>query len=177
MLLLIGGPPGAGKTSVAHAFASSRVEPTAVLSLDPIRRQVRSGFWDPQTMGWGDEARRQFDLAQDLCVLQAVRYRSEGFGCVIEDAMFPGPKRASYDRWRDRLNGVPHRLVILLPRLEACLARNRARQGSKRLPDGLVTRFHQESLLWESRADGIVIDTSDLTITATVERLERSLAH
>lgn len=126
-------------------------------------------------MGWSDEARRQFDLAQDLAVLQARRYLAEGFSCLIEDAMFPGEQRASYCRWRDKLDGVEHRLVILLPSLEKCLSRNRLRDGDKRLPDTLVKRFHDESQAWRERKGAIVLDNTDLTLDATVKMVESEL--
>src|SRR5690606_33563038 len=47
--VLLIGPAGAGKTSVAKYWADHRRMPTAHISLDDVREWVRSGFADPQT--------------------------------------------------------------------------------------------------------------------------------
>jgi ABC-type cobalamin/Fe3+-siderophores transport system ATPase subunit len=87
-VLLIAGPAGAGKTTVAEQWASSRPYRCAHVSLDDVRLLVKSGFADPQD-GWGPEPQRQLDLARGSAALLARRFREAGIGCVIDDAVFP----------------------------------------------------------------------------------------
>ncbi|MCZ9338735.1 ATP-binding protein, partial [Streptomyces sp. TRM76130] len=47
LAVLLIGPAGAGKTSVAKYWADHRRVPTAHISLDDVREWVRSGFADP----------------------------------------------------------------------------------------------------------------------------------
>lgn len=174
LVLLLGGPPGAGKTAVARAWASARPLPTAHVSLDAIRQQVRSGYHSPAESGWGDEARRQYDLAQDIAVASVRRYSDEGFGCVVDDVMFPGVKRARYEGWEAKLQGIHHSLVILMPSLDVCRVRNAGRQGAKRLPDELVDRFYADCVAWKQR-DASIIDNSELSAEQAARQIDRLL--
>lgn len=175
-VLLIGGPTAAGKTTVADAWAASQRRPTAHVSPDAIRQQVRAGFHDPAKSGWSEETRRQFELAQDLAVLQARRYCAESFNCVIDDAMLPGVKTHRYEHWAEKLADLPHQLVILLPPLDVCHGRNRERAARQRLPDELVARFHRDSQGWLARPGALVIVNSRLTPEAAADEITRLLS-
>ena len=47
-VLLISGPPGAGKSAAADAWASAYPGCAAHIELDSVRELVKSGFADPR---------------------------------------------------------------------------------------------------------------------------------
>ncbi|MGW3558326.1 AAA family ATPase, partial [Streptomyces sp. NPDC000963] len=61
LAVLLIGPAGAGKTTVARHWAQRRRVPTAHISLDDVREWVCSGFADPQS-GWNEHSEAQYRL-------------------------------------------------------------------------------------------------------------------
>jgi AAA domain len=175
-VLLLTGPAGAGKTTVAAEWASTRVTQTAHLSLDDVRDFVKSGYADPED-GWNEETHAQYDLARDLCAKIARRYVASGIGCAIDDAIFPEWPAVGYDGWHRALADVPHALVVLLPRLDAARRRSEAgHEGHRRLRPETVQMIYDDMLPWRNSDLPIaIIDNSDLSVADTVAELDRAL--
>lgn len=173
-LLLIGGPGGSGKTTAADAWASTQDRPTAHLNLDGVRGRLRSGVQQPHQTGWNAETAWQWELARRVAIAGAREYLRNNVGCVIDDGLLPGHSVISYERWREALGELDHRVVILLPDLETCLTRNAGREPAKRLSDELVRRFHRRSQAWLD-TDVPVIDNSGLSVAETVAAINAAL--
>ena len=173
-VVLLTGPAGAGKTATASAWAKSRRDRAVHLSIDTLRRFVKSGYANPED-GWNDETQRQYDLAQTACAAMARQYVESGYLCAIDDAVFPDWPEVGYGKWQAALAPVQPRLFVLLPSLDKVLERNRARSGCSRLKESTVRMIYDMMIDWRDRSDVVVIDNSDLTIEETVAAVDRCL--
>jgi predicted kinase len=174
-VLLLTGPAGAGKTTVAAEWASTRSSPTAHVSLDDVRDFLKSGYANPED-GWNEETQAQYDLARELCATLARRYVEAGIGCAVDDAVFPEWAEVGYRRWESALGDVPHALVVLFPRLDVARRRNASgHDGHRRLRADTMRMIYEDMLPWHD-TDVPVIDNSDLSVAETVAEIDRVLA-
>ncbi|MFE9976649.1 Pro-rich N-terminal domain-containing protein [Streptomyces hirsutus] len=173
LAVLLIGPAGAGKTSVAKYWAGHRRVPTAHISLDDVREWVRSGFADPQT-GWNDHSEAQYRLARRTCGFAARNFLANGISCILDDAVFPDRPVVGLGGWKRHV-GPGLLPVVLLPGLDIVLERNAERSGNRRLGDEEVARIHGRMVGWYG--SGLpIIDNSQLGIPETAEVLDDVLA-
>ncbi|MEE4419984.1 Pro-rich N-terminal domain-containing protein [Streptomyces bugieae] len=175
--VLLIGPAGAGKTSVARHWADTRRVPTAHISLDDVREWVRSGFADPQS-GWNDHSEAQYRLARRTCGFAARNFLANGISCILDDAVFPDRPVVGLGGWKRHV-GPGLLPIVLLPGLEIVLERNARRTGNRRLSDEEVARIHGRMAGWYG--SGLpIIDNSQHDVATTVRVLDdvvaRSLA-
>ncbi|MFD4573206.1 Pro-rich N-terminal domain-containing protein [Streptomyces sp. NPDC058417] len=173
LAVLLIGPAGAGKTSVAKFWADHRRVPTAHISLDDVREWVRSGFADPQS-GWNDHSEAQYRLARRTCGFAARNFLANGISCVLDDAIFPDRPAVGLGGWKRHV-GPGLLPVVLLPGLEVVLERNAERSGNRRLPDEEVARIHGRMAGWYG--SGLpIIDNSQLDVPTTARVLDDVLS-
>ncbi|MFD6418734.1 AAA family ATPase [Streptomyces sp. NPDC060194] len=173
LAVLLIGPAGAGKTSVARHWASQRRVATAHISLDDVREWVCSGFADPQT-GWNDQSETQYRLARRTCGFSARNFLANGISCIIDDAVFPDRPVVGLGGWKRHV-GPGLLPVVLLPGLEVVLERNARRTGNRRLSDEEVAAIHGRMAGWYG--SGLpIIDNSGYDIPTTARVLDDVLA-
>ncbi|MFF8930627.1 AAA family ATPase [Streptomyces longwoodensis] len=173
LAVLLIGPAGAGKTSVAKYWADHRLVPTAHISLDDVREWVRSGFADPQR-GWNDHSEAQYRLARRTCGFAARNFLANGISCILDDAIFPDRPAVGLGGWKRHV-GPGLLPVVLLPGLEVVLERNAERSGNRRLTDEEVARIHGRMAGWYG--SGLpIIDNSQLDVPTTAQVLDDILA-
>lgn len=175
--VLLIGPAGAGKTTVARYWADRRQVPTAHISLDDVREWVRSGFADPQS-GWDDHSEAQYRLARRTCGFAARNFLANGISCILDDAVFPDRPVIGLGGWKRHVGPglIP---VVLLPGLEIVLERNAERSGNRRLSDEEVARIHGRMAGWYGSGLPIIDNSrNDVETTARLldEAVSRSLA-
>ncbi|MEV6962336.1 Pro-rich N-terminal domain-containing protein [Streptomyces sp. NPDC051207] len=169
LAVLLIGPAGAGKTSVAKYWADHRRVPTAHISLDDVREWVRSGFADPQS-GWNDNSEAQYRLARRTCGFAARNFLANGISCILDDAVFPDRPVVGLGGWKRHV-GPGLLPVVLLPGLDIVLERNAERSGNRRLSDEEVARIHGRMAGWYG--SGLpIIDNSQLDIPDTARVLD-----
>ncbi|MEU6121881.1 Pro-rich N-terminal domain-containing protein [Streptomyces sp. NPDC047123] len=173
LAVLLIGPAGAGKTSVAKYWAEHRRVPTAHISLDDVREWVRSGFADPQS-GWNDHSEAQYRLARRTCGFAARNFLANGISCILDDAVFPDRPAVGLGGWKRHV-GPGLLPVVLLPGLEVVLERNAERSGNRRLTDEEVARIHGRMAGWYGSGLPIV-DNSHLDVPATARVLDDVLS-
>ncbi|MEV4923449.1 AAA family ATPase [Streptomyces roseoverticillatus] len=167
------GPAGAGKTTVARHWADTRRVPTAHISLDDVREWVRSGFADPQS-GWNDHSEAQYRLARRTCGFAARNFLANGISCILDDAVFPDRPAVGLGGWKRHV-GPGLLPVVLLPGLEVVLERNAERSGNRRLGDEEVARIHGRMAGWYG--SGLpIIDNSQQDVTTTARLLDEVVA-
>ncbi len=173
LAVLLIGPAGAGKTSVAKYWADHRRVPTAHISLDDVREWVRSGFADPQS-GWNDHSEAQYRLARRTCGFAARNFLANGISCILDDAVFPDRPVVGLGGWKRHV-GPGLLPVVLLPGLEIVLERNAERSGNRRLTDEEVARIHGRMAGWYG--SGLpIIDNSQMDVAQTARVLDDVLA-
>ncbi|WP_328938995.1 ATP-binding protein [Streptomyces tauricus] len=173
LAVLLIGPAGAGKTSVAKYWADHRRVPTAHISLDDVREWVRSGFADPQS-GWNDMSEAQYRLARRTCGFAARNFLANNISCILDDAVFPDRPVVGLGGWKRHV-GPGLLPVVLLPGLEIVLERNAERSGNRRLTDEEVARIHGRMAGWYG--SGLpIIDNSQLDVPQTARVLDEVLS-
>ncbi|MEV5014779.1 Pro-rich N-terminal domain-containing protein [Streptomyces sp. NPDC053780] len=173
LAVLLIGPAGAGKTSVAKYWADHRRVPTAHISLDDVREWVRSGFADPQT-GWNEHSEAQYRLARRTCGFSARNFLANGISCILDDAVFPDRPVVGLGGWKRHV-GPGLLPVVLLPGLDIVLERNAERSGNRRLTDEEVARIHGRMAGWYG--SGLpIIDNSQLDVPETAQVLNEVLS-
>ncbi|WP_077797767.1 Pro-rich N-terminal domain-containing protein [Streptomyces sp. JHA26] len=173
LAVLLIGPAGAGKTSVAKYWADHRRVPTAHISLDDVREWVRSGFADPQS-GWNENSEAQYRLARRTCGFSARNFLANGISCILDDAVFPDRPVVGLGGWKRHV-GPGLLPVVLLPGLDVVLERNAERSGNRRLTDEEVARIHGRMAGWYG--SGLpIIDNSQLDVPETAQVLNEVLS-
>lgn len=168
-LLLLTGPTGAGKSTTARAWAAQGVGPRALLDVDAVRAHIRAGFAAPED-GWTTETERQWALACEVTIGAARTYLASGVGCVID--VYAPPYDA--DPWALLLAELGGHRIILLPRRDICLQRNRNRGRQPALSDELAMKNYDDLAHCVQRADARnVIDNSDLSPDETLREVTR----
>ncbi|QGV81622.1 Pro-rich N-terminal domain-containing protein [Streptomyces ficellus] len=173
LAVLLIGPAGAGKTTVARYWAANRPVPTAHISLDDVREWVCSGFADPQS-GWNDQSEAQYRLARRTCGFAARNFLANGISCILDDAVFPDRPVVGLGGWKRHV-GPGLLPVVLLPGLEIVLERNAERSGNRRLSDEEVAGIHGRMAGWYG--SGLpIIDNSTYDVETTARALDDVLA-
>ncbi|MFR9727215.1 AAA family ATPase [Streptomyces sp. MS19] len=171
--VLLIGPAGAGKTTVARHWAERRPVPTAHISLDDVREWVRAGFADPRA-GWNDRSEAQYRLARRTCGFAARNFMANGISCILDDAVFPDRPAVGLGGWKRHVGPglIP---VVLLPGLDVVLERNAARTGTRRLSDEEVATIHGRMAGWYG--SGLpIIDNSRHDVATTARMLDEAVA-
>ena len=171
-VLILSGPPGAGKTAVALAICE-RFDRMLHVSVDDLRHWVRAGYRRPWETG--QQAREQLVMsAQNAAALARVAV-GHRYAAIIDDVV----TRSQVDLYRQALLGIPAEvhLVTLLPRLDTCLARD-ATRGASAIPER-VRAVHAELTLAiaEGAIPGAVLDsTADVDAYATADRVQDAVS-
>jgi adenylate kinase family enzyme len=170
--IVVTGPAGAGKTSVAAALCE-RFDRMVHIDVDVLRHMVRAGYRHP----WLDDAQaaEQRLLAVKNAMAMARECIAARYAVVIDDVVY-GPV---VDMYRLALTdlGAPLHFVTLLPTLQVALERDAGRSAS--IPDrvrALHAEFSREAQA--GALPGIALDTSaDRDASASADRVQDAVAY
>ena len=165
VLLLVGGPAGAGKSTVATAWCRTRQRAVRI-DLDEVRDLIIAGRADPQVLT--PLQAEQYELSVRACVALARVFLAAGYDVALETVFEP---EDFTQRWRPLLTGLAWHLVVLRPTLPVTLARSRAR--AKRVLEEHTIAQHQRTGGWST---DLQLDTSDLSIERTLEIINHRLS-
>lgn len=154
-VIIVSGPPGAGKTSVAEALCE-RFDRMLHIEVDTLRHMVKAGYRHP----WAGDAQAEEQLLLAIRNAAAIARESVAtrYAVVIDDVV----TAEAAAQYRAAFAGIeaPVHLVTLLPRLDVTLVRDASRRET--LPER-VPILHAQ-LTHEVAAGllpGAVLDTSD----------------
>jgi chloramphenicol 3-O-phosphotransferase len=162
-VLILTGPPGAGKSSVAEALAE-RYDRVAHIDVGVLRN-----FVAPTGRGPSETRDRLTELSvRNACAL-ARNFLTERIAVIIDDVVIT---RADLDRYVEELKpaGDPIHHVRLLPSLEVCQVRNVERAEGRQPPSRVETVWKQFEAAGE--IGGSTIDSSAMTAYEAADRLQ-----
>ena len=122
-VLILTGPPGAGKTTTAAILAERR-DPAVPLEADAFFRFIRSGYVEP----WRPESHDQNRLVMGIVADVAAAYANAGYFTIVDGIVIP---RWFLDPLRDGLHaaGLDVAYAVVRAPLSVCEARLREREG------------------------------------------------
>ena len=164
-VVLFGGPAGAGKSTLARLWCSTR-ERAVHVELDAVRGLIVQGRPDPQEPGAVQE--EQYATAVAATCALARTFAARGYDVAVDDVL--DPERYEHD-WRPRLAGLDAHLVVVLPDPAETLVRAASR-GDKRVREQLIRAQHDRCRAWpaERRVDSTGL-TPQESLGLVLERL------
>jgi cytidylate kinase len=168
-VIILTGPPAAGKTSVAELVATNAKVPTVHLKTDLFYRSIRTGFLLP----FLPEAERQNEVVIEAIVGTVATFARGGYDIVVDGIVGPWflpPFRAAAEH--DHL-AVTY--IVLRPDLATTLSRAEERVGHELRDVNAITGLHGA---FEQLGDleNHAIDTSDMDAEQTAAEVRRVLA-
>jgi predicted kinase len=170
-IVLVTGPPGAGKSTVARALAETSASAMAVhLHTDDFYAYIRKGFVPP----WNVESHAQNRIVMDALVASAAVFARGAYEVFVDGIVGPW----FLEPWRAlaREQTLDVRYVALIPAEEETVARATARTDPLAMTDPAVVRAVYAAFLRSPPPPGNVLDTSGESVEATVSRVRAALA-
>jgi chloramphenicol 3-O-phosphotransferase len=170
-VVLVTGMQAAGKSTIAPLLAARMGPPAATLDGDVFYRGVVAGA-EVMTPQPSAEALRQLELRYDASALVAQHYADAGFDFVCSDIVLG----EHVERWFSRLHDVDPYLVVLVPSVEAIVAREIGRGGNNAYRDwGPSVEAGVRALvtsLDETPRRGLWLDTTGQTPAQSVDAID-----
>jgi len=170
-IVIVSGPPGAGKSTIARGLAEqSEAEKAIHLHTDDFYAYVRKGFVPP----WKSEA-----MAQNVTIMQALAtsagiFARDGYEVAVDGIVGPW----FFDPWRAAAteHGLDLRYVVLIPSEAETIARATARTAPGAMTDPEVVRTMWQAFQAYPPPPSSVFETTGETAAATLGRVRRALA-
>ena len=168
-ILILTGPPGAGKSTVARLLADTSARPTVHLHTDDFYAAIRKGYVAP----WLREAHQQNVVVVGVIADAALGYARGGYDVIVDGIV--GPWFLDPFREAARRNGVPFDYVVLRPGEAETVRRGTSRTFDQALRDEAVI-----AQLWKQFADLGPLEAHALDSTAasaedTVAQIRRGV--
>jgi predicted kinase len=171
-VVILTGPPGAGKSTIARMLTEAHPEPAVHLPADEFWRYIVTGAVPPFLAA----AHPQNEVIIDILADTAVRYALGGYFVVLDGII--GPWFLPPFIATARTNGVRLDYLVLRPSLPETLRRAQARMGQAlRRSAPIRSLHHQFSDLgeFESHVLDTTTDSAPMTCTAVRNALRTAL--
>jgi predicted kinase len=167
-VLILTGPPGAGKTATARTLVRRRAR-AVHLESDHFFHFIRSGYVEP----WRPESGEQNEVVMRIVAGAAAAYAAAGYFTVVDGIVLP---RFFFEPLRDALHDAGHEVAyaVLRAPLAVCVSRAKARADRPLAEPDVAER------LWHDFADlgpheGHAIDLDDEDASQAADLLARRL--
>jgi cytidylate kinase len=162
-MIIVTGPPGAGKSTVARMVAD-HFDHSVLIVGDDFHHAIRRGYVPP----WEAESERQNEVVIDATAAAAAAYAHGGYLVVVDGIIGPW----FLERWLSHLpTAVPVHYVILRPSKEVALRRAMERTGDRDLVNPDPVTFMHEVFVQRGGSDNHVLDSSNLTAEQTASNV------
>ncbi|MFC3079781.1 AAA family ATPase [Phenylobacterium terrae] len=168
-IVIVSGPPAAGKSTLARALAESVETPlSAHMHSDDVYGYIVKGFVEP----WLPASQHQNTVVIEALAASAVRFVRGGYLVVMDGVIGPwflGP-------WRAAAADVPVDYAILFPSPAANLARFAARTDHPLQEEAVVPQMWAAFDAHRAGYERHILDTSGQTEAESLEALRAGLA-
>jgi adenylate kinase family enzyme len=170
--VIVTGPPGVGKTTIARLLAESR-PPGVHLDSDAFWHMISStGYISP----WLADANHQNGVVLDAVAQAALAFDAGGYQLVIDGIVGPW----FLDRFSDIYTaaGRPLDYVVLRTTLETAIARVAAREGQPTIDAEAVSKMHRAFAdigRWETHVVSAEQSDARSALAAICEMRDRGL--
>ena len=165
-LLVVTGPPGAGKSSVSRLIAD-RFESSVLVEGDAFFAFLAAGAIEP----WLPESHGQNEVVTDGAAVATAAFVAGGYDTVYDGVLGPW----FLPEFARRLGLAEFDYVVLLPSEEECVDRVRRRVGHGFTDDAAARLMHRQ-FDTDRPASSHVIEGGHLDAGATVDEVMRRRA-
>lgn len=169
-IVIVSGPPGAGKTTIARKLAEGSAGDRAVhLHTDDFYAYIRKGYVAP----WLAEARDQNIVIMNALAASAAIYANGGYEVLIDGIVGPW----FFEPWlaAAREHGLDLRYLALQPEEATTVARAVARTAPGAMIDAEVVRTMWRQFQTFSPPEDHVLDTSGQSAAETLATVRAGL--
>lgn len=168
-VLIITGPPGVGKTTIAEILAA-RSARAVHLEADAFFRFIRTDYIEP----WRPESAEQNRVVMSIAAKAAAGYAAAGYFTIVDGIVLP---HWFLEPMRDALRDAGHNAAyaVLQAPLSVCMARVEDREGGELVDPEVIVR------LWRDFADlgereRYAVDVGGMTAEEAADALAQRLA-
>lgn len=165
-ILILSGPPGSGKTTIARILSETASQPTAHLVTDGFYMAIRKGFVAP----FLPEAAKQNKVVIGVLVSCMLGYAAGGYDVIVDGIIGPWSLQPFSDAAENA--GLPLSFVVLRPSLEEVLSRAVGREGKELKSSGPIRGLHG-AFAKLGQLEYYAVDSSNQTVEETVDHVRR----